>query len=157
MSRRSKTVRYVSGSLLMQLCTNARLLRLKVRFRGRLPGRRRIDLVLAFAEVGQQVLDRLLRVPLQAAQPAQRRVDDDAVQPGAEARQPLEAADPRESGHEGVLHGVAGILLVPEDAPGDDQHSAAAGADARLKGIVVTGLHPRQQGRFIQDRPGPAG
>jgi hypothetical protein len=50
-------------------------------------------LVFAFAEVGQQVLDRLFRVALPAAQPAQGRVDNDAMQPGAEPRPPLELAN----------------------------------------------------------------
>ena len=109
--------------------------------------------MLAFTEVGQQVLDRLFRVALPAAEPAQGRVDDDAMQPGAEPRLPLELANSLEGGQESVLNGVVGVLFIPEDAPGREQHLAAVGANARLKNIAVAGLHPRHQGCFIQVRP----
>jgi len=90
-------------------------------------------------------------------QPAQCGVDNDAMQPGAEPRLPLELADSLEGGQESVLHGVVGVLFIPEDAPGHEQHLAAVGASARFKGVVVTSLHPRQEDCFVEVHPGLAG
>ena len=113
--------------------------------------------MLAFTEVREQILNRLFGVVSPAAQPAQRLIDHNAVQPGAKLRLLLELANSFKCGQKCVLERVVGIVFIPENAPGHDQQPAAVGANARFKGVVVTGLHPRQQGRFVQVRGGLAG
>jgi hypothetical protein len=67
-------------------------------------------------------------------------------------RRTLEIVDLFESGQEGLPHGVLSILLVPEDAPSDDQQPARVGANAHLKGVIVAGLHSRDHGCLVRDR-----
>ena len=112
--------------------------------------------MLVLAEVGQEVLDGALGMALEGAEPAQRRVDGDAVQPGPELGPSLEAADVLEGRRERLLDGVAGVLLVAQDAPGHEQHAAAVGAEAGLEGVVIAGPHAGQQGLIVQGRPGRA-
>jgi hypothetical protein len=106
-------------------------------------------LVLAFAEMGQQGLDRLFWMTSPGPQTVQRRVDDDTVQPGAKARLPLEAADFLESGQEGVLHSVAGVFFVADNAPSNRQKPATMGSKAFRKGLFFAGLHTRQNGCLV--------
>jgi hypothetical protein len=122
--------------------------------RRRLPGDRRIALVFAVAEVGQEIFDGPFGVALQSSEAAQCGVDDDAMQPGAEPRLPLELADALEGGQESVLYGVVGVLFISQDTPGDEQHLAAVGSNARFEGVSIAGLHPRQQSRFVGVHPG---
>jgi hypothetical protein len=95
------------------------------------PGRGRV-LVLVLPEVGQQVLDRLLGLAPPGAELLQGGVDDDAVQPGGEPGAAVEPLDGPEGRKETVLHGVAGVLLVAEDAAGHGQQAVGVGADERL-------------------------
>ena len=109
--------------------------------------------MLAFAEVGEQGLDRLFRVALPAPQPAQGCINDYAVQPGAKLRLPLELAYSFKGGQKYLLHRIVGIFFVAQHAPGYEQEPPTVDANARFKRIAVTGLHPRQQGRLVRARP----
>src|SRR5262249_42646305 len=110
------------------------------------------DLVLVLPEVRQQFLDRSLGMALPAAQPIQCRIDDNALKPRAQSRPALEPADFLEGGEETVLHGVARVLIVTKEAPGDHEQLAAVCASTRLKGGLVARLHPGQQGTLVQTR-----
>ena len=112
--------------------------------------------MLAFAEVGQQVsIDSGWRC--RGAQPAQGRIGGDAVQPGAKLARSLNWPIPLNADRKASWTASWASSSFPRDAPGDEQQPAAVGANARFKGVVVTGLHPRQQGRFVKVRGGVAG
>jgi len=98
----------------------ARFLAQHTYFRGRPPRDRWIDLVLAFAEVGEQPLDRLFQTALPTAQSAEGGVDSNAVQPGTKLRLPLELANSFEGGQKCVLDRVVGVFVIAKDAAGHD-------------------------------------
>src|SRR5262245_28021479 len=91
------------------------------------PGRAGVDAVAIRVEARQQVVDRLLRLAAARAELHQAGVDHDAVQPGREARAPLEAADAAEGLQEGVLERVARVLLRSQHAARDREQAPAVG------------------------------
>ena len=88
----------------------------------------------------QQRLDRLLGAALPAANAHQRRVDDDAVQPGGELGLAVEALDGAEGGEKGVLHHVARGFLVRDEPSRHGQHPAAERPDHFFEGVLVARL-----------------
>ena len=69
-------------------------------------------------------------------------VVDQSVQPGVEARAPLEAANRAVDLDEGVLYRIAGLLLVPEDAQGERVGAALVALHQDPEGLVIALLGP---------------
>src|SRR5262245_22861947 len=114
------------------------------------PGRAGVDAVAVRVEARQQVVDRLLRLAAARAELHQAGVDHDAVQPGREARAPLEATDAAEGLQEGVLERVARVLLRAQHAARDREQAPAVGAHELGEGRVLTGAQPRQQRLLVR-------
>src|SRR5205807_1354059 len=73
------------------------------------------------------------------AHPARLRdVDEDAKQPRAQARTPLEPVDAFHEREPGVLHDLFGDLASRDMRPRDGQHRRAVPVDDRYKGALVT-------------------
>src|SRR5262249_23374798 len=76
----------------------ARVVALDEGIAGRVPGGRRYDPVPVVVEAREMVLDRLLAAPAPAPEPHERRVDDDAMEPGGEPCLAVEPIDGAEGG-----------------------------------------------------------
>ena len=65
---------------------------------------------------GEQIVDGLLGSPLSRTDLHERRVHEDAMQPGVKLRALFERADRSERFDEGFLHGVLRVFVVRQEA-----------------------------------------
>ena len=110
------------------------------------PRHHRFRVMTVFGEAREHRLDRLLGPPLPRPDPHQRRVDDDAVEPGRELGMTIETLNRTEGGEKGVLHGVAGGVFVPQQAAGHGEQMTAARPHQFFVGGLVAGLEPGDEG-----------
>src|SRR5207244_6459870 len=96
-------------------------------------------------EAGQEIVDRLLAPAPPAAEPHQGGVDDDAVEPGRELGVAREAADGARRRYEGLLHGILGLVVVPQEPACGGEHAAAVLAHEGGEGVVVAAAEAVEQ------------
>src|SRR5260370_21933769 len=119
------------------------------------PGPDRVTVVPGLVEGREQVVDSDLPAPRPRPQSHEADVDDNAVQPGPQARVPLEALQGAERREEGVLHGVGAVLLGPEESTGHGQQAPAVLADQRLAGPLVASPDTLAQRDVVRGPPLP--
>ena len=113
------------------------------------PGRAGIGAMAVVVEARQQLVDRLLGASPAAAQLHQAGVHHDPRQPGRHPGVAGEAVEAAEGEQEGLLHGVAGVLLGAQHAPRDAEQPARALAHELLVGGVVACPEPGEQRRLV--------
>src|SRR5204862_7889642 len=72
-------------------------------------------------------------------------IDEDAVEPGRELGVAREAADGARRRHEGLLHGVLGLVAVPQEPARGREHAAGVLAHEGGEGVVVAAAEAVEQ------------
>ena len=153
MSRSVKTDSVVIGKLRNRLPHHCRrLLALEDRIT---PVTRLRRLVSVGLKRGEQIVDGLLGSPLSRTDLHERRVHEDAMQPGVKLRALFERADRSERFDEGFLHGVLRVFVVRQEAASHGEQPAAVDAHDRFIRVGVASLKTRNEHRVALD-PGDA-
>ena len=84
-----------------------------------------------------------------SANPHQRRIDGDAVQPGSQTGALTETTDSAKCAQESLLHRVTGVVLVAQETASHREHPASVAEHQLFVACLVAGFEPLDQARLV--------